>query len=49
MYCVYFTVYFGNKLPKRYIGSTKVDRIMQGYNGSIKSKKYKNIFLSEQL
>lgn len=48
MYCVYLTVYFGNKLPRRYIGSTKVERIHQGYNGSVKSKKYKNIFLEEQ-
>lgn len=48
MYCVYLTVYFGNKLPRRYIGSTKVERIHQGYNGSIKSKKYKSTYLEEQ-
>lgn len=48
MYCVYLTVYFGDKLPRRYIGSTKIERISQGYNGSIKSKKYKSVYLEEQ-
>lgn len=48
MYCVYLTIYFGDKLPRRYIGSTKVERIEQGYNGSIKSKKYKALYLEEQ-
>lgn len=49
MYCVYLTVYFGNKLPRRYIGSTKVERIKCGYNGSIKSKKYKAVYYEEQV
>lgn len=49
MYCVYLTIYFGNKLPRRYIGSSTVERIKSGYNGSIKSKKYKNIYLKEQI
>lgn len=49
MYCVYLTVYFGNKLPKRYIGSSSVERVKSGYNGSIKSKKYKSIYLKEQI
>lgn len=48
MYCVYLTLYFGDKLPKRYIGSTSIKRIDTGYNGSIKSKEYKKIFLQEQ-
>ena len=48
MYCVYFTVYKGNKLPKRYIGSSTVNNVLKGYNGSIKSKKYKEIYLEEQ-
>lgn len=48
MYCVYLTVYFGDKLPRRYIGSAKVERIKLGYNGSIKSKKYKDIYCEEQ-
>lgn len=49
MYCVYFTIYTGTKLPKRYIGSTKVDRISEGYNGTIKSRRYKDIYTDEQL
>lgn len=49
MYCTYLTIYFGNKLPKRYIGSSSVKRVSQGYNGSIKSKKYKPAYLEEQV
>lgn len=49
MYCTYLTIYFGDKLPRRYIGSTTVKRITEEcYNGSVKSKKYKAIYLSEQ-
>lgn len=47
-FCVYLTVYRGSKLPKRYIGSSSVARILSGYNGSIKSKKFKEIYKSEQ-
>ena len=48
MFCVYLTVYFGqnNQIPKRYIGSSSIERIKSGYKGSVKSKKYKNIFFS---
>jgi|688.fasta_scaffold438979_2 hypothetical protein len=49
MYCTYLTIYFGTKLPRRYIGSTSIEKISFGYNGSIKSKKYKDIFKAEQL
>ena len=49
MYCVYLTVYFGDKLPRRYIGSCKTKNIDQGYNGSVSSKKYKNTYESERL
>lgn len=49
MYCTYLTIYKGDKLPKRYIGSTSVQRIENGYNGSIKSKKYKSIYQEEQV
>jgi len=48
MWCTYLTIYGGNKLPKRYIGSTKIDNIHAGYNGSIKSKKYQRIYENEQ-
>lgn len=48
MYCVYLTIYSGDKLPRRYIGSSKVIHVLNGYNGSIKSKKYKDIYENEQ-
>lgn len=48
-YCVYLTVYYGNKLPPFYIGSTLVKYIKQNYHGSIKSKKYKEIYKKELL
>jgi hypothetical protein len=41
-------VYRGDKLPRRYIGSTSIDKISKGYNGSVVSKKYGKIFLEEQ-
>lgn len=48
MYCTYLTVYTGNLLPRRYIGSTTVERITNGYNGSVLSQKYKNIWRAER-
>lgn len=47
-YCTYLTVYFGKKLPRRYIGSSTVARVKTGYTGSIKSKKWKAIYAEEQ-
>lgn len=47
LYCVYLTIYRGNKLPPFYIGSTSIDKISCGYRGSVTSKEYKNIWLSE--
>ena len=49
MFCVYFTWYRGDKLPKRYIGSSSIKRVYSGYNGSLKSKKYKEIYREEQI
>lgn len=46
-YCVYHTTYFGDKLPPNYIGSSTVENIRQGYKGSVKSKKYKEIWENE--
>jgi hypothetical protein len=46
-YCVYLTVYKGNKLPPFYIGSTSIKRIQSGYKGSVKSKMYSEIFTKE--
>jgi len=48
MFCTYLTIYKGSKLPKRYIGSTSIDKIHSGYNGSIQSKKWKLIYREEQ-
>lgn len=47
-YCTYLTIYSGTKLPKRYIGSSTVNRVVGGYNGTIKSKTYKETYDHEQ-
>jgi len=49
MYCVYLTLYLGSLLPKRYIGSSSIERVKLGYNGSVKSKKYKMLYDTEQV
>jgi len=48
MYCVYLTTYFGNKLPPFYIGSTSAKKILNGYNGSVSSQAYKQIWKTER-
>lgn len=45
---VYITYYKGDKLPPWYIGSSYEEKVLNGYNGSIQSKKYKEIYLKEQ-
>ena len=40
IYCVYVTIYRGNKLPMFYIGSTSTSKIISGYRGSVQSKRY---------
>lgn len=47
IYAVYLTTYHGNKMPMFYIGSSSLKRINNGYHGSVCSKKYKSIWLSE--
>jgi hypothetical protein len=47
IYCTYLTVYTGNKLPPYYIGSSTIDKINNGYRGSVQSKKYKKIWREE--
>lgn len=47
MYCTYITMYTGDKFPKWYIGSSSVKNIEKGYVGSVSSKKYKELWLSE--
>ena len=44
MFCTYLTMYTGNRLPKWYIGSTSVEKIINGYLGSVVSRKYKDIW-----
>jgi len=46
-YAIYLTTYMGNKMPMFYIGSSSVSRIKDGYHGTVVSKKYKEIWLSE--
>jgi hypothetical protein len=46
-YCTYLTIYHGNKLPTFYIGSTLIEYVEKGYHGSVKSKKYKEIYKKE--
>lgn len=49
IYVVYLTEYFGDKLPRWYIGSTfKENVIKNGYNGSHRSKKWRDIYNQEQ-
>ena len=47
IYCTYLTTYSGVKLPPLYIGSTNIQRIKNGYHGTVTSKKYKQIWKSE--
>lgn len=47
MYCVYITTYSGDKLPKYYVGSSSVDNVKNGYTGSVKSKRWKALWESE--
>lgn len=47
MYCVYLTIYSGNKLPPFYIGFSTVKNIANGYKGSVSSQLYKTIWKSE--
>jgi hypothetical protein len=49
MYCTYLTIYYGDKMPKRYIGSSSISKVNLGYNGSVSSKKWKSLYESEQL
>ncbi|UQS94005.1 hypothetical protein ABNavy1_183 [Acinetobacter phage AB-Navy1] len=46
-YCTYMTVYYGDLMPRRYIGSSSIDRILSGYKGSVKSAKWKTIWRNE--
>jgi len=47
-FVVYLTLYNGDRLPKWYIGHSTIDKVENGYNGTVASKKYKKIYLEEQ-
>lgn len=47
MYCVYLTIYSGNKLPPFYIGYSSVKKVERGYHGTVKSKEYMGIWKEE--
>jgi len=47
-FVTYITFYKGNKLPPWYIGSTYEEKINKGYNGTVTSKDFKDIYKLEQ-
>ena len=47
-FCVYITFYSGNKMPPFYIGSSSYKILTTGYNGSVCSVKYKDIWKMER-
>lgn len=47
MYAVYRTTYVGTKMPKFYIGSSSLSKIQNGYRGSVRSKKYREVWKEE--
>jgi hypothetical protein len=47
IYCVYLTTYKGSKLPPFYIGSSSVEKVNNGYHGSVCSIEYKSIWKQE--
>jgi len=46
-FCVYITSYHGDLLPPYYLGSTSIEKIENGYIGSVSSKRYKNLWKQE--
>lgn len=47
IYCVYLTIYSGKLLPPFYIGYSTVEKVNNGYHGSVLSLKYKQIWKQE--
>jgi hypothetical protein len=47
IYCTYLTIYKGNLLPPFYIGISSINRIGQGYRGSVKSQVYMSLWKNE--
>jgi len=46
-FCVYLTMYKGNKLPPFYVGSSSIKKINAGYRGSVASVKYSKMWRKE--
>jgi hypothetical protein len=46
-HCVYLTTYSGSLLPKYYIGSSTVEKVLGGYRGSVSSKQYAKTWKQE--
>lgn len=46
-YCTYITLYLGDKFPLFYVGSSSVRKILNGYRGSVSSKRYKTLWKEE--
>lgn len=47
LYCTYIVIYRGNLLPPFYIGSTSIEKINNGYYGTVKSKDYCEVYKNE--
>lgn len=47
IYCVYLTCYRGNKLPPFYIGYSTIEKVENGYKGTVKSQRYKALYQQE--
>lgn len=47
MYCVYLTEYLGDKMPRFYVGSSSIQKIKEGYRGSVSSRQFKDVWNSE--
>jgi len=47
-YVVYITYYKGDKLPPWYIGSSYEEKVKKGYNGSVVSKRWRDVYAQEQ-
>lgn len=46
-YVVYLTMYSGDKLPRWYIGSSTRYRVLNGYRGSVTSRKWRDVYKEE--
>lgn len=46
-YCIYITKYLGILMPPNYIGSSSIQRVVNGYHGSVRSKKWQLIWENE--